>query len=147
MTESDKLYINIEKAIQEMRNHGLVPAKLILNENTSKKLCIYEESTLVEFMGLRDVIENAVEDGQFLIKGDEIKLEWDNKDVGKITYLPMPSKQQKALNLSAALWNSYLEISQDEKHPDDNNDVRFHIHAIQNILYTQMYKNQNKEPK
>jgi len=51
---------------------------------------------------------------------------------------PVPAKkpiviktiqQDKVLNISADLWNEYLKI-----------DIRFHIHAIQNILYTQLYK-------
>lgn len=48
--------------------------------------------------------------------------------------------QDKTLKISADLWNSFLEIPKDEIHPDDTNDIKFHIHAIQNILYTQKYK-------
>jgi len=50
------------------------------------------------------------------------------------------SQQDRILNISADLWNEYLKIPHTEQHPDDNNDIRFHIHAIQNILYTQLYK-------
>jgi hypothetical protein len=50
------------------------------------------------------------------------------------------SKQDKTLKISADLWNSFLEITKEEIHPDDTNDFRFHLHAIQNILYTQKYK-------
>lgn len=53
------------------------------------------------------------------------------------------SKQDETLKITADLWNKYLEIPTEEKHPDDNNDVRFHIHAIQNILFTQKYKKLN----
>lgn len=56
--------------------------------------------------------------------------------------------QDKVLNMSADLWNSFLEIPIEDRHPDDTNDVRFHIHAIQNILYTQKYKkNEEKQSK
>jgi len=52
--------------------------------------------------------------------------------------------QNKVLQLSADLWNKYLDIPVDETHPDDKNDIRFHIHAIQNIMYTQLYKKNEK---
>jgi len=51
--------------------------------------------------------------------------------------------QDDVLKISADLWNKYLEIPKEEKHPDDTNDIRFHIHAIQNILFTQLYKKNN----
>lgn len=50
------------------------------------------------------------------------------------------NKQDDTLKISADLWNSFLEIPKEQIHPDDTNDIRFHIHAIQNILYTQKYK-------
>jgi len=50
--------------------------------------------------------------------------------------------QDKTIKITADLWNSFLEIPKEEKHPDDTHYVRFHIHAIQNILFTQKYKNQ-----
>jgi len=50
------------------------------------------------------------------------------------------TQQNKVLNISADLWNEYLKILPTEQHPDDTNDIRFHIHAIQNILHTQLYK-------
>ena len=53
------------------------------------------------------------------------------------------NKQDETLKITADLWNKYLEIPAEGKHPDDNNDVRFHIHAIQNILFTQKYKKLN----
>jgi len=52
--------------------------------------------------------------------------------------------QHELLKLSADLWNEYLLIPDSEKHPDDTNDIRFHIHAIQNIMYTQLYKKNEK---
>jgi len=52
----------------------------------------------------------------------------------------MKDKQDISLEKTAELWNSFLNIPKDEIHPDDTNDVRFHIHAIQNILFTQKYK-------
>lgn len=52
----------------------------------------------------------------------------------------MEDKQKECLEISTQLWNKFLEIEVTEKHPDDNNDFRFHLHAIQNILFTQLYK-------
>lgn len=50
------------------------------------------------------------------------------------------SKQEICLSLTANLWNEMQSIlSEDSIHPDDMNDMRHHIHAIQNILYTQLY--------
>jgi hypothetical protein len=48
-------------------------------------------------------------------------------------------KQIKVKNLTCDLWNAILEIPKEDMHPDDLNDLRFHIHAIQNILYAQAY--------
>lgn len=56
----------------------------------------------------------------------------------------MTDQHDIVLEKSAELWNEYLKINDLDKHPDDNNDVRFHIHAIQNILYTQLYKKNNQ---
>ena len=50
-----------------------------------------------------------------------------------------PSKQKIALDKTAALWNSFCDIPTEEMHPDDNNDFKFHLHALQNLLYTQCY--------
>ncbi|MCY4781700.1 hypothetical protein ORI89_18765 [Sphingobacterium sp. UT-1RO-CII-1] len=49
-------------------------------------------------------------------------------------------KQEICLDITADLWNSMQTILIDDGlHPDDMNDLRHHIHAIQNILYTQLY--------
>ena len=48
--------------------------------------------------------------------------------------------QDDTLKITADLWNSFLDIPENEKHPDDTNDFRHHLHALQNILYTQKYK-------
>lgn len=45
----------------------------------------------------------------------------------------MSEQDQKVLDITAVLWNEYLKIPQ--AHPDDLHDVRFHIHAIQNIIF------------
>ena len=52
----------------------------------------------------------------------------------------MKTEQEKikeSLNKSAELWNSMLEIKL--KNDFDQKDLLFHIHAIQNILYTNLY--------
>lgn len=51
--------------------------------------------------------------------------------------------QDKTLKISADLWNEFLNIPENEKHPDDTNDFRHHLHALQNILYAQKYKKQS----
>lgn len=45
-------------------------------------------------------------------------------------------KEQDALRLTVDLWNKCLELP--VMHEDDNNDIRFHLHAIQNILYARI---------
>lgn len=47
--------------------------------------------------------------------------------------------QKECLDKSAELWNLFIKIDKSELHPDDTDDFRFHIHALQNILYTQLY--------
>lgn len=46
-----------------------------------------------------------------------------------------------ALKKSGELWNSTLKI--DLKNDFDQKDLLFHIHAIQNLLYTNLYIEQN----
>ena len=53
-------------------------------------------------------------------------------------------KQDIALKKSAELWNAFIDIPLTEMHSDDTNDFRHHLHALQNILYTQLYKNQER---
>lgn len=56
---------------------------------------------------------------------------------------PPPQKriipQEACLNKSSELWNEILKISVEDLHPDDMKDIRYHLNAIQNILYTQLY--------
>ena len=54
-------------------------------------------------------------------------------------------KQEAALEKTTELWNAFLDIAKTEMHPDDTNDFRHHLHALQNILYTQMYKKENSK--
>jgi len=56
-------------------------------------------------------------------------------------------KQDKVLEITAELWNAFLNIETTQIHPDDTNDVRFHIHAIQSIIFTQKYKILEKSTK
>lgn len=44
----------------------------------------------------------------------------------------MNEEEKKVIDVSAELWNSFLKL--EKYHPDDIHDVRFHIHAIQNIV-------------
>lgn len=45
----------------------------------------------------------------------------------------MTKKEKEVLDLSAELWNKFLQL--DEIHPDDVPEFRFHIHALQNIVF------------
>ncbi len=42
----------------------------------------------------------------------------------------LTEQEQKVLDLSADLWNEFLKLP--VLHEDDNQEIRFHIHAIQN---------------
>lgn len=54
-------------------------------------------------------------------------------------------RQDKVLDKSRELWNEFMSIPENELHPDDTNDFRFHLHALQNIMYTQKYKKIEKQ--
>lgn len=45
----------------------------------------------------------------------------------------MTEQEKKVLNLTANLWNEFLQL--ETIHPSDRPDVMFHIHAIQNIIF------------
>lgn len=45
----------------------------------------------------------------------------------------MSDQDQKVLDITSSLWNEFLKLP--PAHPDDQIDVKFHIHAIQNIIY------------
>lgn len=47
------------------------------------------------------------------------------------------SKQDETLKISTELLNSFLNIPENEMHPDDLKYFRFHLHKIQDILYQQ----------
>lgn len=44
----------------------------------------------------------------------------------------MTSLEVKAIDATKELWNAFLQLP--EMHPDDQNDFRYHIHALQNII-------------
>lgn len=44
----------------------------------------------------------------------------------------MTPQELKVLELTKGTWNAFLELS--EMHPDDQNDFRRHVHALQNII-------------
>jgi len=55
------------------------------------------------------------------------------------------------LNKTTELWNAFDRIEKDKLHPDDTADFKFHIHALQNILlsnigwrYLNTLKNERK---
>lgn len=44
----------------------------------------------------------------------------------------MTTDEIKVLDLTKETWNAFLQLP--EQHEDDNDDFRFHIHALQNII-------------
>ena len=44
----------------------------------------------------------------------------------------MTPQENKVLDISADLWNEFVKLPM--LHKDDNNEFRFHIHAIQNMI-------------
>lgn len=46
--------------------------------------------------------------------------------------------EDKILDALCEVWNEFQNV--ENKHPDDNNEFRFHIHALQNLLYAHKYK-------
>lgn len=53
--------------------------------------------------------------------------------------------QEKVLDKLVEAWDSFIDLPIEEKHPDDTNDFRFHIHALQDRMYRQMYQVKEKE--
>lgn len=44
----------------------------------------------------------------------------------------MTPQEIKVLNLTKDVWAEFLALP--EEHPDDRNEFRFHIHALQNMI-------------
>lgn len=44
----------------------------------------------------------------------------------------MTTLEIKAIEATKEVWNAFLQLP--EMHPDDQNDFRHHIHALQNII-------------
>lgn len=55
----------------------------------------------------------------------------------------MTDQENKVLDLSAQLWNEFVKLP--VMHADDNNDFRFHIHALQNMIYAREGVRKSKE--
>jgi len=55
----------------------------------------------------------------------------------------MNEDEKKAIEASVELWNVILKL--ESYHPDDIHDVRFHIHAIQNIIMSREAIRNNPE--
>lgn len=55
----------------------------------------------------------------------------------------MNEEEKNAITASAELWNAFLKL--EKYHPDDVLDVRFHIHAIQNIIMSRVAVRNNPE--
>ena len=45
----------------------------------------------------------------------------------------MTDQEIKVLDVSADLWNEFLKLP--SMHPDDQNEFRLNLHALQNIIY------------
>lgn len=55
----------------------------------------------------------------------------------------MNEEEKKAIAASAELWNAFMKL--EKYHPDDVQDVRFHIHAIQTIIMSREAVRNNPE--
>lgn len=55
----------------------------------------------------------------------------------------MNEEEKNAIAASAELWNAFLKL--EKYHPDDVQDVRFHIHAIQAIIMSREAVRNNPE--
>lgn len=44
----------------------------------------------------------------------------------------MTDQEKVVLDKTGEVWNEYLKLP--FHHPDDNNDFRFHLHALQNMI-------------
>ena len=55
----------------------------------------------------------------------------------------MNEEEKRAITASAELWNAFMKLEQ--YHPDDVQDVRFHIHAIQAIIMSREAVRNNPE--
>lgn len=56
----------------------------------------------------------------------------------------MTQQEIKVLELTKETWNAFLELP--DQHEDDNDDFRFHIHAIQNIILAREGVRKMEEP-
>lgn len=54
--------------------------------------------------------------------------------------MPLTEKEIKVAEQAGELWNSFMELP--IQHPDDRNEFRFHIHALQNII---LYRSASRE--
>lgn len=52
-------------------------------------------------------------------------------------------KQKDVLKKLGEAVNLFNQIPDSEKHPSDQLDFIFHIHALQNLLYAQLYIKEN----
>lgn len=55
----------------------------------------------------------------------------------------MTKEEKEVIAISVELWNAFLRM--EKYHPDDVKDVRFHIHAIQNIVMSRETVRNNPE--
>lgn len=55
----------------------------------------------------------------------------------------MNEPEKDAIKASADLWNLCMKL--EKYHPDDINDIRFHINAIQNIIMSREAVRNNPE--
>lgn len=56
----------------------------------------------------------------------------------------MTPEEREILHDAGELWNKFILLP--PEHPDDQNDVRFHVHAIQNIILARSAMRENYQP-
>jgi hypothetical protein len=93
-------------------------------------------------------IENKTVGGKLLmfqVEQDIIKAFWKKENELFMNDLASQTMEQEVIDITADLWNKVSELP--PAHPDDINDLRFHINAIQNILYARVGMRVMGEPK
>lgn len=111
------------------------------NRPMARDWCLYHQKPRFECQHLHDPINPEVE-----VKFTDYKTEpktFDPNTLPRHDNNPIRSEQEHVIHLLATAWNTFLNIPEEDKHADDNNDFRKAIHDAQRIIYTQLYKKQN----
>lgn len=64
--------------------------------------------------------------------------------------MPITDQEKVVMEKTGQVWNEFLKLP--FHHPDDNNDFRFHLHALQNMIlgrsaYRELHNKKEEELK